>query len=137
LDSLRLTFTAKAHDQYQYIWDHSTDEEKQALFALAKGTRSGTAGLDHLITRGYVTTAGSLDPCGTCFTAFVRDQCAILRLHCYPDVEKARQTTPSPKARCPISIQDEYPRARTGSHFDFRREPVQAPESRPILSNTP
>jgi hypothetical protein len=75
-DALRSAFAAAVQDHWQYTWDHSSSDERQAFCALVKGTRSAGKGVSALIARGYVSEGDHPEICGEGLAEFVRSRCA-------------------------------------------------------------
>jgi hypothetical protein len=53
--ALHDTFMERARDLYQYLWDHSSPDEKRNLLTLASGIDPGREDLNALVERGLVT----------------------------------------------------------------------------------
>jgi hypothetical protein len=94
----RSAFAAKAREQMQYVWDHSGDDERQALCGLARGAQAAGEGLGPLVERGYVA-GGSLAVSGAGFAEFVRGRCAALPR---PPVAPCPPPAPAGAARPPL-----------------------------------
>jgi len=78
-DRLCEDFAAGAREQFQYVWDHSGEEERSALCGLATGTRAVHSGERTLAERGYAGAGGLPQTSGEGFAAFVRGRCAAER----------------------------------------------------------
>ncbi|MCM3872312.1 MAG: caspase family protein [Pyrinomonadaceae bacterium] len=71
-NQLRLSFAKRASPQHQYVWDHSSDPEKQVLYDLAHGKAPAEQGLKALITRGYVLEGPPPQLAGEGFSDFIK-----------------------------------------------------------------
>ena len=103
INQLRLSFTKKASSQYQYIWDHSSDPEKEVLYDLAHGKAPAEHGLEALITRGYVIEGPPPKLPGEAFADFIKQvgirvkaPVAEIKQDKEPAPQRERQLAPGP-----------------------------------------
>lgn len=75
---LGLSFAKRASQQFQYIWDHSSDPEKHVLYDLAHGKAPDEQGLEALISRGYVLEGKPPKLPGDGFTEFIKKQSLVV-----------------------------------------------------------
>lgn len=76
---LRDAFTQAARAHYQYIWEHSSNDERQTLCDLVHGVHMVAAEYRTCLERGYVIDGGAPQVCGEGLAAFIRDQCGAIR----------------------------------------------------------
>ncbi|MFC1597012.1 caspase domain-containing protein [Planctomycetota bacterium] len=99
LTALHRRFQQEAHDHYQYIWDHSSRKEQQALCSLVGGKRRAAKGVTSLVERGYVE-AELLSPYSQGFAQFVERQCADVARR---QVKPRRESSFAPVPLGPVS----------------------------------
>jgi len=68
-------FMASTHEYFQAIWERSSNDEQQALCALANGTKTVETGFNSLRQRGYISDNGAPTLNGTGLIEFVRAGC--------------------------------------------------------------
>jgi TIR domain len=71
---LRQAFAATIRDHFQYVWDHSTKDEKTALYSLASGHFIGGAALETLVERGYCRDGVRPEVSSSAFKAFILER---------------------------------------------------------------
>lgn len=100
VNQLTPSFAKRASQQFQYIWDHSSDPEKQVLYDLAHGKAPVEQGLEALISRGYVLEGPPPKLPGDGFTEFIKKQSIVVPVPGLNQQDKgpapARQLPPAP-----------------------------------------
>ena len=77
LEELHRSFQEQLEDHYQYIWEHSTEDERRAMCAATRPDGPRPRFPATLSERGYVVSNSLVEACGQGFVAFTKGKCAV------------------------------------------------------------